>query len=71
MVDKDELAWMHMNSAETQQAALVKQMQESQEYEHYKNTCLLFTEGVKGLRKQYPNDTEFGNIIGQLIKKML
>jgi len=66
-IDEQRL-WEELHPAEAQQLALVKQMEESQQKEEYKDKCLLFAEGVKGLNRQYPNDTEFGELVRSLLK---
>jgi hypothetical protein len=69
MVDQDELTWMRMRDNESQQAALIQQMQNSQQLHEYKTKCFNFVEALKKLRRECPNHMEFGEKYDELYKK--
>lgn len=70
MVDKDELTWMRMNAEEAQQAALVRAMEDTRQYEEYKEKCVTEIAWLKELRKQFPNNQEFGEEVSKRLKQL-
>lgn len=70
MVDKDELTWMHMNHKESQEAAYIKHMRNSQEEAEYRVSCTRVVEMLKELRKQMPNDAEYGEQVAKIVSKI-
>lgn len=70
MVDKDELTWQHMTHKESQQAALVEYMKNSQEEAEYKVRCTHTIKMLKKLRKNVPNDQEFGAKATKLLNEL-
>lgn len=70
MVNKDELTWQHMVHEESQQVALIKQMENNQQQEEYKESCVRVVEMLKELRKQMPNDEKFGEQVAKIVEKL-
>jgi hypothetical protein len=67
-MEQDEKYWKQMNEKESQEAALVQHMRNSQQQAEHGKKCTAFVEVIKELRKKYPNDQQYGRVVAKILK---